>query len=551
MTAQEHPLTPLRSPVPVPLHGEEGSILGSGAAVLMRPAYLPPSAWTEHLPFAFWLVETLRPRCLVELGTHWGASYFGFCQAVSRFGTNTACYAIDSWQGDEQAGLYGAEVFQRVRDHNRKNYSGFSSLIRGTFNEALPYFQDGSIDLLHIDGLHTYEAVRNDFESWLPKLSDRAVVLLHDTNVRERDFGVFHLFAELRERYPGFEFLHGHGLGVIGVGSDLPDGLRAMFDAAGHPEKTQGIRNFFAHLGENCQDRLSMTTLEAEVARLETVISTERERIKALEGRLAAQHESLSAKVTELNGTITRLKADLQAQCDAATAAGQESRRLQAEIEYASRLLADEGADQDQSRKPEALSKAMSGLLAKLQAQRKKADEFTVLHGKHAREQEQSARIDRDNKRLQAELGELTRRLVQNQETVDTTRQALKDAQQALQDARAATSSMASRFKKLEDQIKAERLITKERIATILDNAQRLIRAFAPAKPSGIKAALSPALKALVRRMQATGLVDDAWYLKKNPDVRKTGLDPRQHYVLYGAAEGRLPRDMAKPVEQG
>lgn len=189
-------------------------------AAAFRPQSLQaPSAWMGHLPFAWWLVQTQRPRSFVELGTHTGNSYFTFCQAVKVAACATLCYAVDTWQGDEHAGKYGEEIYQTVNATNSKHYSAFSSLLRMTFDQALGVIPDGTVDLLHIDGLHTYEAVRHDFETWLPKLTPDALVLFHDTHVYERGFGVWKFWKEVRAQYPhSLDFQHSHGLGVLQVG---------------------------------------------------------------------------------------------------------------------------------------------------------------------------------------------------------------------------------------------------------------------------------------------------------------------------------------------
>jgi hypothetical protein len=216
-------------------------------ASFWKPQYLTKSAWLEHAPFVFWLVTNLRPAVFVELGTHSGFSYFAFCQAVQHGGLPTACHAVDTWTGDEHTGFYGEEVFNAVNRYNERHYSAFSRLMRLTFDSALNCFAEGSIDLLHIDGRHRYEDVARDFSSWRAKLSDRAIVIFHDISVREREFGVWRLWHEIRNQYPSFEFTHGHGLGVLFVGPVIPDEIRALIDATDTAQSA--IRDAYTQLG--------------------------------------------------------------------------------------------------------------------------------------------------------------------------------------------------------------------------------------------------------------------------------------------------------------
>ena len=270
------------------------------------PQYLEASAWADHAPFAFWLLEHHQPRTLVELGTHGGYSYFAFCQAVKACDLSTQCYAVDTWKGDEHTGFYDEAFFQRVSDYNEAHYAAFSRLVRATFDEAVKHFSDGSIDFLHVDGLHFYDDVKHDFETWLPKLSDRAIVLFHDTNVRERNFGVFQLWEELRNDFPSFEFLHGHGLGVLGCGTNLPEDIAEFLTAARNPSVATELRHAYGRLG---------AAFKADITAKEE-IDHQKERVRALKTKLSiseTETRSLQAREKALEAELMALEAELMA----------------------------------------------------------------------------------------------------------------------------------------------------------------------------------------------------------------------------------------------
>jgi|SRR6185503_1962759 len=214
----------------------------------MPPRYLSDiTAWHGHIPFAFFVTQVVRPSLFVELGVHAGDSYMAFCQGLDQPDGMLLkkAFGIDTFKGDEHSGPYEENMYQMVSDVHDPLYGKFSTLVPRRFEEAVSDFEVGSIDLLHLDGLHTYEAVSRDLEMWLPKMSSRGVLLMHDTSViSDPTFGVWQKWGELRREYPHFEFYHSNGLGVLLVGNDAPEILYKM----GEQDKTwQGewIREYF------------------------------------------------------------------------------------------------------------------------------------------------------------------------------------------------------------------------------------------------------------------------------------------------------------------
>jgi hypothetical protein len=246
----------------------------------MSTVYLPPSlrrfsplhmafsTWVDHLAFGYDIVAAVRPKALVELGTHKGLSYFTFCQSMKEHDIDGTCHAVDTFEGDEHTDKYGESVFKEVMAHNRQHYHGFSYLMRMRFDEALQHFHDESLDLVHIDGLHTYEAVSEDFAGWYPKVRPGGIMLFHDVEARMKDFGVWRFWDEVRCKHETFTFHHGYGLGVLRKPGGDRSGDHELLELLFAPQHdaAERLRAFYVHASKHLNSVRRLKRLEQSAA---------------------------------------------------------------------------------------------------------------------------------------------------------------------------------------------------------------------------------------------------------------------------------------------
>lgn len=123
----------------------------------------------------------------VEIGAWKGrsAAYMGV--EIAKSGKDITFYAVDHWLGsdeplhvsddDVRAGrLY--EVFLA----NIAPVEKFIRPVRSSSVDAAETFTDKSVDMILLDGDHTYEGVAADIAAWLPKMKANAIFAGDDWN---------------------------------------------------------------------------------------------------------------------------------------------------------------------------------------------------------------------------------------------------------------------------------------------------------------------------------------------------------------------------------
>jgi hypothetical protein len=264
-----------------------------------------PSAWIGHAPFLKFLIRELKPAVFVELGVQHGFSYFVGCQSIQECQLNSKAFAIDHWLGDPQAGFNDESVYENVEALNNK-YLRFSTLLRMSFDEARNQFEDNSIDLLHIDGFHSYESVKSDFDSWLTKMSKNSIILLHDIHVRRNTFGVYLFWKELRQKYRTIEFVGSHGLGVVFLGEVPKGNLEQLTNMSDNGELAQ-VQGTFGSISDDVIQYSRYFLSDSAIAERDSAIAERDSAIAERDSAIAERDSAIAERDSVLNSTIWRI----------------------------------------------------------------------------------------------------------------------------------------------------------------------------------------------------------------------------------------------------
>ncbi len=134
---------------------------------------------TEFIGMVVW-AKAQKPANILEIGTANGATLLAWCR--------TAANKVVSV--DLQGGIHGGgypPVKQKFYQHFLVHRPGVKlaciqedSHAEGTSDKAKTFLAGDKLDILFIDGDHTYEGVKRDFELWSPLVQPGGYVIFHD-----------------------------------------------------------------------------------------------------------------------------------------------------------------------------------------------------------------------------------------------------------------------------------------------------------------------------------------------------------------------------------
>jgi predicted O-methyltransferase YrrM len=167
------------------------------------------------------IVVDMRPERVLEIGTCAGGTLFLWCHVAA---PDATIISVDLPHGRFGAGYSPARIplYKRFALPKQK-----LSLVRGDSHaaETLERVQKlvgrQPLDFLFIDGDHTYEGVKKDFEMYSPLVKKGGAIAFHDISPHPRGWGgeVPRFWNEIKSGYSSKEFMaqpgNGYGIGTL------------------------------------------------------------------------------------------------------------------------------------------------------------------------------------------------------------------------------------------------------------------------------------------------------------------------------------------------
>ena len=328
--------------------GDAGNPLAS-RAVFWQPRHLTASPNLVHMPFLFWLVETLRPVSVVQIGLGDGVGFMGLCQAIDKLALDATVLGLDVAGQDKNS------FAEKLGDTHAGLYGDFAVLSKDEPGRAARHMRNAEIDLLVIDTPLDPALVSSLQAHWLPLLSERGVLVLHDPARHLTDPAAQDFHTDLIEAHDLVSFPEaGAGLDVILIGAAPPDRLTQLASLDMGKPGYLSVRQVFSRLGqalENAQQNRSKTSqldkarsnlkeLQAKFDDLQTAhgkLQTALEDAHRSEDAQATQAATLQARLFDLSRDLDALRAD--------TAPQAEFQRLHAELATRDAQLAEQAEE--------------------------------------------------------------------------------------------------------------------------------------------------------------------------------------------------------------
>jgi predicted O-methyltransferase YrrM len=168
------------------------------------------------------VVRRLRPARVLEIGTAHGGSFLVWTRLAT---ADALLISIDlpPWERDDPNEVVKTGALRRFAGARQRVHLFRSSSHEPAVRRAAAALLGGlPLDFLFIDGDHSYDGVKQDFDDYAPWVRPGGVVALHDIHPHSRGWGgdVPRFWRELRAGRTGVELIadpgqDGFGIGVI------------------------------------------------------------------------------------------------------------------------------------------------------------------------------------------------------------------------------------------------------------------------------------------------------------------------------------------------